>query len=73
MMKLLKTVSKAKENKSESSFDIKSLIEETTTKQVTKKCRSVSETSEPEPTQKKRSGRISEGSEVVCNLLLLNC
>ena len=49
---------------SSSSFDIKSLILETTSKQPVKKTRSVSETSEPEQLKKKRSGRVSETSDV---------
>ena len=66
MMALVGDVIKSKQQKSASGLDIKMLIEETTNKQVSKKARSVSETSEPEGMSSKRrsgSGRQSESSE----------
>ena len=66
MMALVGDVIKSKQQKSASGLDIKMLIEETTNKQVFKKARSVSETSEPEGMSSKRrsgSGRQSESSE----------
>ena len=65
MVQLVADINKTKQQKSSSSFDIKMLIEETANKPSVKKTRSVSETSsEPETTNKKRIGRLSETSEV---------
>jgi len=64
MVQLVADINKTKQQKSSSSFDIKMLIEETANKPSVKKTRSVSETSsEPETTNKKRIGRLSETSE----------
>ena len=64
MIELVSHIKKSKEEKSSSSFDLKSLIEKTTSKPLVKKVRSVSETSEPEVNNKKKSNRLSETSEV---------
>ena len=65
MIQLVSDIKNAKEEKFSSNFDLKSLIEKTTSKApVVKKVRSVSETSEPEVNNKKRSNRLSETSEV---------
>ena len=65
MMNLVKSIQDTKKEKASASFDIKMLIEETANKPSVKKTRSVSETSsEPETTNKKRIGRLSETSEV---------
>ena len=61
MMALVGDVIKSKQQKSASGLDIKMLIEETTNKQVSKKARSVSETSEPEGMSSKRQSESSEG------------
>ena len=63
ILKLVEDIQNDKKEKTASTFDLKMIIEETANKQVTKKSRSVSETSEPE-TNKKRAGRLSETSEV---------
>ena len=63
MMKLASDIKTSKEEKSSSSFDLKSLIEKTTSKPSVKKCRTVSETSEPDVNTKKRPSRLSENSE----------
>eukprot|EP00092_Neocalanus_flemingeri_P001811 GFUD01001930.1.p1 GENE.GFUD01001930.1~~GFUD01001930.1.p1 ORF type:complete len:286 (-),score=87.18 GFUD01001930.1:186-1043(-) len=62
ILKLTEEIKNDKKAKTASKFDIKMIIEETANKQVTKKSRSVSETSEPE-NYKKRAGRLSETSE----------
>jgi len=62
ILKLVEDIQNDKKEKTASTFDLKMIIEETANKQVTKKSRSVSETSEPE-TNKKRAGRLSETSE----------
>lgn len=64
MIQLVSDIKRSKEEKTSSSFDLKFLIEKTTSKPPTaKKCRSVSETSEPEVHTKKRPGRLSECGE----------
>ena len=55
MIKLVNDIKNSKEEKFSSNFDLKSLIEKTTSQAPVKKVRSVSETSEPEV-----SGQISE-------------
>jgi len=64
MINLVSDIKNAKEEKFSSNFDLKSLIEKTTSQAPVKKVRSVSETSEPELNNKKRSSRLSETSEV---------
>ena len=64
MIQLVSDIKNAKEEKFSSNFDLKSLIEKTTSQAPVKKVRSVSETSEPEVNNKKRSNRLSETSEV---------
>ena len=63
MIQLVSDIKNAKEEKFSSNFDLKSLIEKTTSKTPVKNVRSVSETSEPEVNNKKRSNRLSETSE----------
>ena len=63
MIKLVSDIKDSKKEISSSNFDLKSLIEKTTTKAPVKKVRSVSETSEPEVNNKKRPNRLSETSE----------
>jgi len=70
MLKLVDNVNNSTKQQSSSSFDIKSLILETTSKQPVKKTRSVSETSEPEQLKKKRSGRVSETSDTLDEAVL---
>ena len=62
-MKLASDIKTSKEEKSSSSFDLKSLIEKTTSKPSVKKSRTASETSDPDVNTKKRPSRLSENSE----------
>ena len=54
MLGLLEELHNRQEKKSSSEFNIKLIIEETANKQPTRKSRSVSETSEPEPPSMRR-------------------
>ena len=63
MIKVVSDIKNSKEEKFSYNFDLKSLIEKTTSKTPVKNVRSVSETSEPEVNNKKRSNRLSETSE----------